>query len=247
MHPILFKIGSLNIYSYGLMVAMGFGISAMMIYARAPKFGFKRDTILDYFIIMLISGVAGARLLYVSLNIRYYLLNPLEIANLSKGGLIWYGGFIAAILASLWFVKARSLEFWAVADFIAPYIALGQAFGRIGCFLNGCCYGIVAPYNFPLGQRHPTQIYSAILLFIIFAALVLWQNKRRFNGEIFLGYCLLYSCKRFAIEFLRGDNPRIFFGMTMSQAISLAVFLIALYVFKARLDLWKLKRLSALK
>lgn len=244
MYPILFKLGPFNIYSYGLMVAIGFGLSTIMIYARAPRFGLERDTIIDYFIILLVSGVAGARLLYVLLDIRYYISNPLEIINLSKGGLVWYGGFISAIFVSLWFVRAKSLGFWAVVDFVAPYIALGQAFGRIGCFLNGCCYGIAAPHNFPMGERHPTQIYSAVLLFMIFAALILWQDRRRFTGEIFLGYCLLYSCKRFFIEFLRGDNPRIFFGFTMSQAISLAVFLIALYLFKIRSDIWKTKRPS---
>ena len=244
MHPILFKLGPINIYSYGLMVAVGFGLSVIMIYARAPRFGLERDIIVDYFIMLLISGVAGARALYVLLDIRYYMANPLEIINLSKGGLVWYGGFIAALLTSLWFVRARKLEFWSAVDFVAPYVALGQAFGRIGCFLNGCCYGIAAPHNFPFGERHPTQIYSAVLLFIIFIALILWQDRRRFAGEIFLGYCMLYSCKRFFIEFLRGDNPRIFFTLTMSQVISLAVFLIALYIFKTRSDIWKTKKVS---
>jgi len=243
MHPILFKIGPINIYSYGLMVAIGFGLSTMMIYARAPRFGLERDTIIDYIITMLLSGIVGARLLFVLLNIKYYMANPAEIINLSRGGLVWYGGFIAALLASFWFVKARKLEFWSAVDFVAPYIALGQAFGRIGCFLNGCCYGIIAPHNFPLGERHPTQIYSAILLFIIFAVLILWQDRRRFSGEIFLGYCMLYSCKRFFIEFLRGDNPRMLFGLTMSQMISLVVFFAAVYLFKRRLDIWKRQKI----
>lgn len=244
MHPIICKIGPLSIYSYGLMIAIGFGLSIIMMYARAPKFGFNRDTISDYLIIVLLSGLAGARLLYILINIKYYVLNPLEMVNLSKGGLVWYGGFIAALLASLCFAKIKRLGFWEMTDFVAPYIAFGQAFGRIGCFLNGCCYGIIAPPGFPLGESHPTQIYSAILLFAIFAILLLWQNRRRFAGEIFLGYCLLYSCKRFFIEFLRGDNPRIFLSLTMSQIISVAVFLTALCIFKIRLDIWKKERSS---
>ena len=244
MHPVLIKIGPVSIYSYGLMVAIGFGISAALAYHRAAKFGLDRGAIVDCFIIMLASGVAGARLLYVLLNFKHYISNPLEIFNLSMGGIVWYGGFITAVLSMLIFLRARKLDFWATTDFIAPYVALGQAFGRIGCFLNGCCYGIEAPAGFPLGARHPTQLYSAALMLAIFAILILWQNRVRFAGEIFLGYCLLYSCKRFFIEFLRGDNPKIFLGLTMSQLISAAVFLIACYIFNKRSGLWNHSKAS---
>ncbi|MCX5677681.1 MAG: prolipoprotein diacylglyceryl transferase [Candidatus Omnitrophica bacterium] len=247
MHPILLKLGPLTIYSYGVMVAVGFSLAAFLVYRRAPKFGMDRDKMIDYLILLLISGVVGARALYVLLNLGYYMADPMEILNLSGGGLVWYGGFIAALLASIWFLKIKKLDFWPVADLIAPYIALGQAFGRVGCYLNGCCYGIIAPCNFIFGERQPTQIYSSILLLIIFIVLVRWQDRRRFKGEIFLDYCALYSCKRFFIEFLRGDNPRIFSGLTMSQLISAAVFLTVLIVFKVKADEWEKKRLSGSK
>jgi phosphatidylglycerol:prolipoprotein diacylglycerol transferase len=241
MHPILLKLGPFTIYSYGVMVAAGFSLAAFLIYRRAPKFDMDRDKMVDYLILILISGVVGARILYVLLNFGYYRANPIEILNLSGGGLVWYGGFISALLASVWFLKIKNIDFWLVADLIAPYIALGQAFGRIGCYLNGCCYGILAPCNFIFGERQPTQIYSAILLVIIFIVLVKWQEGRRFKGEIFLGYCALYSCKRFFIEFLRGDNPKIFSGLTMSQLISAVVFLAVLIVFKLKADEWRKK------
>lgn len=247
MHPILLKIGPVNVYSYGVMVAIGFGLAALLIYARAPKFNIERDKIIDYVILILVSGVVGARMLYVMTNFDYYRANPMEILNLSRGGLVWYGGFGAALLASIWFVKIKRLDFWPASDFIAPYIALGQAFGRIGCSLNGCCYGVMAPQHFLFGERQPTQIYSAVLLFIIFAVLIRWQGRKRFNGEIFLGYCILYSCKRFFIEFLRGDNPRIFLDLTMSQLISAAVFLTAFFIFKTKADEWKRKAFSGSK
>ncbi|MBU0605597.1 MAG: prolipoprotein diacylglyceryl transferase [Candidatus Omnitrophica bacterium] len=241
MHPILLKLGPLNIYSYGVMVAVGFSTVAFLVYRRASKFGVNRDMVIDYLILVLVSGVIGARILYVFLNFGYYKADPIEILNLSKGGLVWYGGFIAAILASVWFANKRRVDLWSIADLLAPYIALGQAFGRIGCYLNGCCYGIPAPENFIFGRTHPTQIYSSILLVIIFVVLLKWQNARRFRGEIFMGYCILYSCKRFLIEFMRGDNPRIFLGLTVSQLVSAAVLIAALCIFKIKADEWKRK------
>lgn len=247
MHPILLKLGPFNIYSYGVMVAIGFSLAVVLAYNRAPKFGMDRDKIVDYIILLLASGVVGARILYVLLNFRQYVANPMEILNLSRGGLVWYGGFGAGLLASIWFAKRNKLDFWSISDLMIPYIALGQAFGRMGCCLNGCCYGIMAPHNFLFGERHPTQVYSAVLLVIIFFILIRWQDKRRFNGEIFLGYCVLYSCKRFLVEFLRGDNPRIFFGLTMSQLISVAALLTALCIFKTKADEWKRKSFSGSK
>ena len=241
MHPILLKLGPINIYSYGVMVAVGFSIAAFLVYRRAPKFGMDRDVVIDYLILALASGIAGARIFYVLLNIGYYSARPMEILNLSRGGLVWYGGFAAAILVSIWFTKKKGLCFWSIVDLLAPYIALGQAFGRIGCYLNGCCYGISASDNFIFGRRHPTQIYSSILLFIIFAVLIKWQSVKRFKGEIFMGYCILYSCKRFCMEFLRADNPRIFLGLTISQLISAAVLLAALCIFKIKADEWRRK------
>ena len=226
------------------MVAAGFGVVAFLVHRRAPKFGVDRNAMIDYLILALASGVAGARILYVLLNFGYYKAYPMEVLNLSKGGLVWYGGFAAAVLVSIWWTKRKGLDFWSVADLLAPYIALGQAFGRIGCYLNGCCYGIPAPDNFIFGDRHPAQIYSSIVLLVIFAALIKWQDVRRFKGEIFMGYCMLYSCKRFFMEFLRGDNPRIFHGLTISQLISAAVLLAALFIFKIKADEWR-KKVSA--
>jgi phosphatidylglycerol---prolipoprotein diacylglyceryl transferase len=252
MHPVLCKLGPLSIYSYGVMVALGFAIATLIMYRRAPKFGLDANLIVDYIMLVLVTGIAGGRLLYVLLNLRYYLANPLEIPNLSKGGLVWYGGFILALIASLWFVRARKLDFWAASDLVAPYIALAQALGRLGCFMNGCCYGKAVPAGslfavmFPHESvpRCPTQLYSAAALFAIFAVLRLWQDARRFTGEIFLGYCILYSGKRFFMEFLRGDNPAVMLGLTMSQVISVIMFAAAAALFITRWKQWKIKTSS---
>ena len=232
MHPILAKFGVITIYSYGVMVAAGFGLASFFIYKRAEKFGLNKDKILDFLIIILVAGILGGRLLYVLLNFGYYAARPLEIPNLSKGGLVLYGGFMTALAAAAAFLKKERLNFWAVVDLVAPYLALGQAFGRIGCFFNGCCYG---------ANGAPVQLYSSLALIGIFLALRFWQDARKFNGEIFLGYCMLYTVKRFVIEFIRADNPRIFICFTISQIISIFVFMLALGLFIKRRSLWKEK------
>ena len=155
-------------------------------------------------------------------------------------------GFGAAFI----FIGLNKLDAWNVFDLITPYVALAQSLGRIGCFLNGCCFGIEAPHGYPFGvifpdshiPRHPTQGYASLLLLSIFVILRAWQERRHFRGEIFLGYCVLYSSKRFALEFLRGDNAKAIAGLTISQAISAVVFLIAASVFAARVIEWKKTR-----
>ena len=242
MHPVLLKFGSFTVYSYGVMVAIGFAVATIFIYARAAKFGLDREKCVDLAIIILVFGILGARLLYVLLNISLYIANPIDIIMLSKGGLVWYGGFFSAFLAMIVYIKLNRFSFWSVVDLIAPYIALAQGFGRIGCFLNGCCYGIKVPSGFPIAvtfpsdidPRLPAQLISAGLLFLIFVILIIWQNASRFAGEISLGYCILYSSKRFGMEFLRGDNPKVLFGLTVSQLISLAIFIAALAIFIVR-------------
>jgi phosphatidylglycerol:prolipoprotein diacylglycerol transferase len=222
------------------MIAVGFSLAALLAYRRAQKFGLREDDIADLLVLLLVTGIIGGRILYVLLNLGYYVNDPLEVLNLTKGGLVWYGGFGAALLAGSLFIKRRRrMNFWTTADLIAPYIALAQAFGRIGCYLNGCCYGIAAPSHYIFGGRHPTQVYSALALFIIFIIVLRWQDKRRFSGEAFLGYCMLYSCKRFFIEFLRADNPRIILDLTMSQLVGIAAFIAAAYLFKLRMGRWR--------
>lgn len=248
MHPVLIKIGPISIYSYGVMVALGFGLATLLVIKNAGRGGLDKNRIIDFAILALTAGIVGARLFYVLLNIEYYRANPFEIFDLSKGGLVWYGGFSSASLVSIWYLKKNGIQFWIFADLVAPYIALGQSLGRIGCFLNGCCFGIESSSHFPLavifpgGQalRHPAQIYSSLALLFIFFILRIWHERPHFNGQIFLGYCILYSMKRFILEFLRGDNPgTAFFNLTISQAISILVFSIATSVFVCKAFKWK--------
>jgi phosphatidylglycerol:prolipoprotein diacylglycerol transferase len=253
MYPILTKIGPLYVYSYGLMVAIGFAVATLLAYKHADEFGVNREKIIDFGIAILVGGIIGARIVYIALNFQYYVNNPLEIINLAKGGLVWYGAFIFGMISAAWYIRKNKMSFWATADLFAPYIALAQAFGRIGCFLNGCCYGSVAPSSFMLSVvfpgesvlRYPTQVFSTIMLLVIFFILRAWQKNRHFAGEIFLGYGLLYSTKRFAVEFFRGDYPKILYGLTISQLISAVIFITCAGLFAYRYFNWKKNSNSA--
>lgn len=247
MYPILAKIGPLYVYSYGLMVAIGFAVSTLLAYRHSGEFGIDKEKIIDFGIVILLGGIIGARALYVLLNLQYYTKNPTEILNLTRGGLVWYGAFLSGLIAAAWFVRRNKINFWVMGDLFAPYIALAQAFGRIGCLLNGCCYGSIVPSGYIVSvifpnesvPRHPTQIYSSMVLLLIFMVLRFWQKKSHFNGQIFLGYLIFYSTERFFIEFLRGDNPKDYFGFTISQTISVAIFIICLTMFVQRMLKWK--------
>lgn len=230
MHPILFKIGPVPIHSYGTMIAIGFALSAFLVYRRAGIFGIDRDFALDLLVFALLAGIAGARAFYVGLNFGYYVSNPLEIPNLAMGGLVWYGGFASAVIFSVLYCRIKGVDTWSVLDLVAPFLALAQAIGRIGCFLNGCCYG---------RGGHPAQLYSAAALALIFIILYVRQSARVFSGEVFLFYCMLYPAKRFFVEFFRGDNARIFAGLTLSQAISIPFFIAAVVLFAKRRTVWK--------
>ncbi|MCM8782705.1 MAG: prolipoprotein diacylglyceryl transferase [Candidatus Omnitrophica bacterium] len=230
MHPIFLKLGPITLYSYGLMVAIGF-ITATILASRTAKiFGVPPDNISTLSLAILISGVIGARLLYVLLNLKDFLSSPFEIFMVSHGGLVFYGGAISALFSGLVYLKIVKLPIWDIADIISPYIALGHSIGRIGCFLNGCCFGkpTISFFGIMFGDgivRHPTQIYSSVFLVFLYMFLRTSLQFRQFKGQIFFSYLIFYPAGRFFIEFLRGDNPIVVFNFTFSQIISLGIFI----------------------
>ena len=189
MYPILLKIGSITVYSYGFMLALGVGVSLILIMRKARKEGIDEEAVLDLTIITVLSGLIGARLFYVFFyDWEYYRLNPLQILDFRNEGLVWYGAFILGAAAALLYVRIKRLSFWRTFDLFAPYLALGYAFGRIGCFLNGCCFG--TPTDLPWGvvfpgldavPRHPAQLYSTLLSLGLFAFLLWLYPRRRFD------------------------------------------------------------------
>lgn len=243
MHPVLFKIGPLTIYTYGVLVAAGFLLGLGLAVRQAKKEGVPSNKIVDLGFYILLAAIVGSRLFFILLNASYYFKNPLEILKIWEGGLVFYGGLIFAIPTALWYVKNNGLGVWKTADLFAPSIAIGHAIGRIGCFFAGCCHGkpaeglpwavtftdpqSLAMTGIPL---HPTQLYESLCEFIIFFFLVILRRYKSFNGQLFLAYILLYSVLRFVVEFFRGDAGRGFITpqLSISHGISILGFVVAI-------------------
>ena len=217
MFPVMFELGPLTIYTYGLLAAAGFVLGVAWSLREGRGAGLTRSAVLDLSFYFVLAAIVGARLLFVFINWGYFRDNLFEAVMLWRGGLVFYGGLIAVILFYLVYVPRKKLPFWLTADVFAPGIALGQAVGRLGCLAAGCCYGRpadlpwavtftdprgLAPLNQPL---HPTQIYTFLSLLVIFFLLVLLRRRRSFYGQIFWSYCLLHGLIRFGLEFFRGD------------------------------------------
>lgn len=152
----------------------------------------------------------------------------LEVFKFWHGGLAYYGGFLLAVPVGLWFARRRRLGVWRIADLVAPFIALGLFFGRMGCFLNGCCFGsecdLPWAVRFP-GQAqavHPTQLYEAAAALAIAALLyAVVRPRKRAHGQVFAALLVLYGVARFLLEYVRADDRGIYFGLSTSQWISL--------------------------
>lgn len=234
MHPILFQIGNFKIYSYGFMVALGFLAAACLTSTEAKRKGIHSEKIFDIYLYAMIFGIIGARLLHVVLEIGYYSKHPLDIIMINHGGLAFQGGLIAGIFAAWLVIKKRGLPLLNTADMIIPYVALAQSVGRIGCLLNGCCYGVplnsaIAIYSAEQHRAlHPTQLYLSVFFLIAFIVLKKVYENKKTDGVVFAWYLLIFSAGSFFIDFLRGDLVPVFFGLKASQLISLAVFFVSL-------------------
>jgi phosphatidylglycerol:prolipoprotein diacylglycerol transferase len=230
MHPILLKIGPITIYSYGVMIALGIITGLFLARRQARQEEIDPDKIIDISFYLLIAALIGARLMFVLMNFKEYIADPLAILKIWEGGLVFYGGLVPAVVVGIWYIKRLGLPLWQVADILAPSLAIGHAMGRIGCFFAGCCYGGVcdlpwavtftdprslAPQGVPL---HPSQLYSSLSLFALFAFLILLRKKKTFHGELFWTYILCYAIGRFLLEFLRDDLRGGFLGGVLSPA-----------------------------
>ena len=247
MHPILFRIGSLSVHAYGFMLALAF-IAAIFVSRWHLKDRFV-DSYVVYDIVLAaaIGGIIGARIFYVIGNWSEFSSHPFEILKFwNVAGLVFYGGLLGGALAVFLVIRLKRLPFWTIADMAGLSLALGLAIARVGCFLNGCCYGreSALPWavSFPqetrqtmgiLGtQVHPTQIYELLLDLALFAFLLIYRRKEEREGTIFLWFLLGYSGIRFFVEFFRAHNSTQ--AGPAFQILSLGIFLGALGVFFLR-------------
>ncbi len=233
MLPTLFEIGPIHIYSYGLMFALGVLAAIFYLSKQEPVGNLQKNQMVDLILILTFVGVLGGRAFYVLDHWDYFKESPVEAFMIWQGGLVIYGGLIAAVAGLLIFCIVKRINPFRLTDLYFPAVSLAMAFGRIGCFLNGCCWG--TPTNLPWAVQfpflkdpvHPTQIYFSIFDFIVFLVLAWRYPRRAFLGEITIMYLVLYGQNRFSGEFFRGDNLPVLWGMTQAQIISLGFVAVA--------------------
>lgn len=230
----LLSIGPVTIHGYGLMIGIGVLLCIYMGMFRAKRNGLKEEAVLDIALFGLVAGFLGAKLLFLIVEWETLLADPMRV--LGSEGFVVYGGIIAGVLSAILYCRIKKLEFLAYFDLCAPSIALAQGFGRIGCFLAGCCYGrettsafgVVFPEGSlaPAGVRLlPTQLLSSAGNFLIMAILLWFYQRKKRTGDTGFLYMLLYGTGRFFVEFLRNDDRGGIGALSTSQFIS--IFIVA--------------------
>jgi phosphatidylglycerol:prolipoprotein diacylglycerol transferase len=240
VHPILFRIGPLDIHTYGVLVALGFIVGLWIAARRAPTQGIKPEQISDLGVWLIIAGMAGGKLFHIIFFWDEFMDGWRQEGLRSlREGFVFYGGFIGACLTTIAYARMKRLPLWKLADVCAPSVALGHAFGRLGCFFNGCCYGKACSlpwavrfpsphltHTFPV---HPTQLYEVLGNVAIFAGLSACLCHKRFDGQVWWLYVLSYGALRFVIELFRGDYETYYFGVfTLGHIIATVMIAVAL-------------------
>ena len=250
MHPILFEVGPITIYSYGFFIALGaiLGLVYMAVQGKR-NFGTTFDKSNSLFIYIVISAYVGGKVFFFFENPSFYIHNLSKL--FSGNGFVFFGSLLFAIPTMLWFFKKNNIPTLPLLDVMAIVTCIVHGFGRIGCFMSGCCHGKptdsflsvvftnpvcqAEPLNTPL---HPTQLYESGFIFILMGALLIIKRNKKFDGQLFLIYLIAYSVGRSLLEFLRGDEARGYLIqdiLSHSQFISIIVIAIASY-FYVKLD-----------
>ena len=233
-NPIAFTIFGLDIRWYGLLIGIAFMIAVLISYKRAPKLGIEPDHVLDVAIFVIPLCIIGARLYYVIFEWDYYKGDISKIIDIRSGGLAIHGGLIVGIIVAFLVCKHHHILLRDILDLFFPQVALGQAIGRWGNYFNSEAHG--GPTDLPWAitvdgvKVHPTFLYESIWCLIIFIFLFWLTGKRKFSGQIFLLYAILYSAERFLVEALRTDSLMIG-PFKQAQVLSIAVIIVcsALY------------------
>lgn len=250
--------GSIPIHAYGVMVALAMLVSIWVTVRRARQAGMDPEVFYDLGFWSMLAGIVGARIAYVYVNWPEYRERVGSILKIWEGGQVLYGGLVLAVLVDLWFIRRRNLPILKVADLAAPAVPLGIAIGRIGCLLNGCCWGARVDPGFPLGIRfaesapvyaardgglfvagdapwpvHPTQIYATLLGILLYVVLSVWYARRRWDGQIFAATMVGYALIRLVEEHFRADTaklPRFWGAVQLNQGQLASVIILGVGV-----------------
>lgn len=230
MLPTLFQIGPFAVHSYGLALALAFVVGTVILYrglkARGQDAPLLLDSVLTIVVFALVFSLLAARLVYCLIEWPYYLARPLDVLRLNLGGLSFHGGVIGGVLGGWAGAHRARINLWRVLDISAPSVAVGYSIVRIGCFLNGCCYG--TPTDAPWGvvffdvARHPTQLYDSALGLLVFGLTVVAARRPRFNGYAWWFFIGLSSVQRFIVESWR-DAMHVAGWLTLGQATSVVL------------------------
>ena len=239
MHPDFLHIGPLDIHTYGVFVAIGFIVGLAVATRRARQEGIDPERIADLGVWLIVSGMLGGKLFHIIFfwNDFIYGWHAEGLRSLRQG-FVFYGGFIVASLTAVAYTSLKRLPVGKMVDIFAPSVALGHAFGRLGCFFNGCCYG--RPCSLPWAVTfppphvmagipvHPTEVYEALGNLVIFAALTAFYRHKRYDGQVWWLYVLGYGILRFVVEFFRGDYDTYYFGhLSIGQLIAMIMIVVA--------------------
>lgn len=246
MHPILFKIGSFTIYTYGFCIALGALLGFLYMYWQGKKqYSLTFDQSNNLFILLVLAGVVGGKFFMIFEDPTLYLSQPKKL--FSGSGFVFYGSLLTTISVMLWYFKKIKVPVLGMLDVMAVVTCIVHGFGRIGCFMAGCCYGLptdgflsvvfsnpvcqAEPLHTPL---YPTQLFEATFIFSILIALLILKKKKIFDGQLFLIYLMVYAVGRGILEIFRGDIERGFLIeniLSNSQFISILVISVALYFY----------------
>lgn len=232
MQPVFFQVGSVTVYWYGVLFATGFLAAMIHWNCLAHKVGLPRGFGVELCLWVILSSVIGARTAFVLANWDAFADQPRAIFSLQQGGLIYYGGLIGAIIAVPLLAGIRRIPLWRMADFAISGVPLGHAIGRIGCLMNGCCFGAPSEswWAIPLAgvRRHPVPLAEATLNLALYIVLLQLFFRKHREGRVFAAYLLLYPLLRLMMEFLRGDLRLSGLFLNAAQELSLFFFIVGI-------------------
>lgn len=236
MHPIFLEFGPLTIRYYGLMAAVGFLLAYILLSINRKFASLNADDSSNLIFVTLITGILGSRIFYVIQFFDQFRGHLIDIVRIDKGGLVFYGGFFLALIATIIFCKIKKLDTIRIFDVLTPSLAIGHAAGRVGCFLNGCCFGsptdsclgVIYPkfseafYRYAGAPVHPVQLYEAFfnIIICIVAMILLRKTKRGLTSGF---YFVAYGIMRFLNEFSRGDHILNNSSFTIAQLIGFCI------------------------
>jgi phosphatidylglycerol:prolipoprotein diacylglycerol transferase len=260
MHPTLFHLGPLTVHTYGVMITVAFIVAIFVADKRAQAIGLSRNFALDISFLILIFSLACARLTYVVLHWDEFADHPWDIISpiqhngtIGIAGLVLLGGVVGGVLTAVVYVRIKKMSLPIVLDILVPSLAIGIAIGRIGCFMNGCCFGCptslpwgcvfseesLAGYIYPHTHIHPTQLYDSALMVIIFILLLRYDKRAHPQGRTFALFLMTYGIARCWVEGIRWYEPEMVAGfigpvrITFSRIVSVLLLLVGVVLWNA--------------